>query len=161
MNVLNRFSAYVLIATLAGCSFYSPPSQGPDEDPARSIELRENQDEGGNSCTIAIGTSSITVNLNEEDYNCENDEMRYFRLNNVRSATEIILESKDCDDSGGWVFGLKTYIDPVSTGLISIDDLKGRPKYEIVEAGVWMSIPYDGDENTTGKLSCLRVRVSK
>ncbi|MBA1231635.1 hypothetical protein G7013_18480 [Pseudomonas viridiflava] len=161
MNVLNRFSACVLIATLAGFGVDRLASASSDVDPARSIELRENQDEGGNSCTIAIETSSITVNLNEEEYNCENDEMRYFRLNNVRSATEIILESRDCDDSGGWVLGMKTYIDPVTTGLISIEGLKGRPMHEIVAPGVWMIRPYDGDENTPGKLSCLRINISK
>jgi hypothetical protein len=86
--------------------------------------------------------------------------MRYFRLNDVRSATLITLESKDCDDSGGWVFVLKTYVDPVTTGLIAIDDLDDKSEGAIVVPGVLMQEKRDDDENTTGKLSCVRINVS-
>ncbi|MCF5708465.1 hypothetical protein GIV19_14345 [Pseudomonas syringae] len=161
MNILNRFSACVLIATLAGFSVDRSASASSDVGLTRSIELKENHDEGGNSCTIEIGTSSITVHLNKNEHNCENDEMRYFRLNNVRSATEIILEGRDCEDSGGWTVGVKTYIDPVTTGLIAIEGLKGRPMGEIVEAGVLMIDTDSGSDSKPGKLSCLRIRVSE
>ncbi|PBP98899.1 hypothetical protein CCL09_12535 [Pseudomonas congelans] len=163
MRILNTLTVCMLTAALAGCSVdnlgRSPPVK-PKEEVVRSIEFRESKEDTGNTCSVEIENSDITVNLNDEEYDCENDEMRYFRLNDVRSATLITLESKDCDDSGGWVFVLKTYVDPVTTGLIAIDDLDDKSEGAIVVPGVLMQEKRDDDENTTGKLSCVRINVS-
>ncbi len=163
MKVLNTLTVCMLAVALTGFSLDSPgqsASVKPKEEVVRSIEFREKTEEGGNTCTVKIENSDITVNLNDEESNCENDEMRYFRLNDVRSATLITLESKDCDDSGGWVFVLKTYVDPVTTGLIAIDDLDDKSEGAIVVPGVLMQEKRNDDENTTGKLSCVRINIS-
>ncbi|AVB20916.1 MULTISPECIES: hypothetical protein [Pseudomonas syringae group] len=162
MSVLNTLTACMLTAALTGFSLDSlgQSASVKPEEVVRSIEFRQKNEEGGDTCTVGIKESDITVNLNDEDYGCVNDQMRYFRLNDVRSATRIYLESKDCDDEGGWVFVLKTYVDPVTTGLIAIDDLKSSAAGSVVVAGVLMESKKNDDENTTGKLSCVRIDVS-
>ncbi|RMT41775.1 putative lipoprotein [Pseudomonas syringae pv. solidagae] len=86
--------------------------------------------------------------------------MSYFKLDNVRSAVKIRLESRDCDEEGGWVFELETYIDPITTPWISIDQLRGKPVDTIISRGIIVTQAYSGDENIKGKLSCVRVDVS-
>ncbi|MEE4663767.1 hypothetical protein V2K88_02295 [Pseudomonas alliivorans] len=157
MNTLTKTLACLALAGLAGCA-----SQGvntPMDAAIRTIQLAEKNDGGGNSCSFEVKREDVY--LNKEDHDCENDEMRYFKLDNVRSATFLVFESKDCDDEGGWVVKVKTYIDPLSTGWLSIDDIRKRTPGAIYSRGVLIeSIRTDGDD-TLGKVSCLRVIPSE
>ncbi|KPW24380.1 putative lipoprotein [Pseudomonas cannabina pv. alisalensis] len=160
MNALSKTVACIALAGLAGCMFV--PSHSPVPKPQaqaiRLIMLAENSDGGGKSCTFTA--QDDTVYLNKGDHSCTNDQMSFIKLDNVRSAMKIYLESRDCNDSGGWVFGLETYIDPVTTPWISIDQLRSKPVDTIISRGVVVIRAYDGDENIKGKLSCVRVDVS-
>jgi hypothetical protein len=127
---------------------------------SRTIKFAEEKDGGGNNCRVPADTDQ-TIWLNKEDYGCKNDEMSYFQLENVRSAVWITLESRDCNDSGGWVFKLETYIDPLTTPFISIPDLKGHAPGHIVTAGVVLVESRNEDEDSlVGKLSCVYIDVS-
>ncbi|WP_439867683.1 hypothetical protein [Pseudomonas syringae] len=160
MNALNKTFAWLALAGLAGCTL--APSHGPGTEPpaqaVRVIMLAENSDGGGKNCTFTA--QDDVVHLNKGDHACTNDQMSYIKLDNVRSAMKIYMESRDCDDAGGWVFGLETYIDPVTTPWISIDQLRSKPVDSIITRGVIVIRAYDGDENIKGKLSCVRVDVS-
>lgn len=161
MNTLNKSLAGLLIATMASCTSVSTEQAPVTPDQAvRTISFAEHSDGGGNTCK---GDASRTrdIWLNHENDGCENDEMSYFKLDNVRSAVLINLESRDCDDSGGWVFVLKTYIDPISTEWLSISSLKGEPNGAIISRGVMKVEGRNEDQDDiTGKLSCARIRVS-
>ncbi|RMU03919.1 hypothetical protein [Pseudomonas amygdali] len=157
---LSKTFACVVLAGLTGCTLV--PSHSPVPKPpaqaVRLIMLAANADGGGKNCNFTA--KDDTVYLNKEDHGCTNDEMSFIKLDNVRSAMKIYLESRDCNDSGGWVFGLETYIDPLTTPWISIDQLRSKPVDTIVSRGVVVIKAYDGDENIKGKLSCVRVDVS-
>ncbi|ALU60117.1 hypothetical protein ACTACH_19035 [Pseudomonas syringae] len=160
MNALNKTLAYLALAGLAGCTLVPShrPVPKPPAEPVRLIMLAETSDGGGKNCTFTA--QDDVVHLNKGDHACTNDQMSYIKLDNVRSAMKIYLESRDCDDAGGWVFGLETYIDPVTTPWISIDQLRSKPVDSIITRGVIVIRAYDGDENIKGKLSCVRVDVS-
>ncbi|RRV03672.1 hypothetical protein EGJ27_24555 [Pseudomonas sp. v388] len=116
-------------------------------------------------------TESKTCNIPymEGDYdfkgespdNCVNDEMSYFRLNKVPSASQFELEKRRCNESGGWVVVLSVFKNPTTTGWISIPSLKQYPEGHIVAAGVRLKEKKEiGDDDLKGELSCVRVRRS-
>ncbi|MCD5996457.1 hypothetical protein KDX38_22875 [Pseudomonas sp. CDFA 602] len=165
MNIRNGFFACLLVAgltSLQGCRSDRQPV-APADDTSRYIRFAEKFEEGkpdGDQCSVTINSTVDWSFANDDP--CKNDQMSYFQLDNVRSATGIELESRHCDDSGGWVFALKTYIDPVSTGWIKIEDLKGRQPGYIVQEGVYLEWKKREDEDQIkGKLSCVRVRTSR
>lgn len=162
MNLLNKVLAGLLLVGLAHSSVVNAEDSTvvtPSQD-VRTISLAENADGGGSHCTFSASQDK-TVWLNHNDEGCRNDQMSYIKLDNVRSAVTIQLESRDCNDSGGWVFVLKTYIDPISTPWISIVDLKGQPHGAIITRGVRKTDGWNEDQdNVKGKLSCLRLAVS-
>lgn len=160
MNALNKGLAGLMFAglTLAISACLQATAATPAQ-VVRTISVAEKPDGAGDSCVIDA-TKDQRVNFTDDGFDCENDQMSYFKLDNVRSAVEIRLESRACDDEGGWVFVLKTYIDPISTPWISIESLRGRPEGDIITRGVRLVHPYSGGENIQGKLSCVRVNVS-
>ncbi|MCF5245124.1 hypothetical protein [Pseudomonas syringae] len=160
MNTLIKTLAGLALASLASCTLVFDGSQPPAADPvpSRTIRLAENSDGGGNNCSFTVKTESVW--LNKEDHSCKNDEMSYIKLDNVRSAVLIQLRSNDCNEDKGWTFTLRTYIEPITTLWISIDQLRGQPANTIVAKGVLLVEGYSGDENITGKLSCVNVAES-
>ncbi|MBV4518730.1 hypothetical protein KVG88_01550 [Pseudomonas sp. SWRI74] len=124
------------------------------------IKFAENSDGGGDTCGLPLETSR--VDFRSDDHGCVNDQMTYFRLENAPSATNFRLESEKCDGSTQeWYFQLKTYINPVSTGWVSIPSLVSAAEGEIVVRGVMLvnkkintSVP------TEGKLSCVDIKRS-
>ncbi len=160
MNALNKTLAYLALAGLAGCTLVPShrPVPKPPAEPVRMIMLAETSDGGGKNCRFVA--KDDVVRLHEGDHECTNDQMSFIKLDNVRSAMTILLQSRDCDDPGGWKFGLETYIDPVTTVWISIDQLRGQPVDSIITRGVVLTKAYSGGENIKGKLSCVRVDVS-
>ncbi len=161
MNTINKGLVLLWMVGMAGCTQVN--TQQPPAAPGqavRIIEFAENSDGSGDTCKVDI-TSSKEVWLNKRDYQCKNDQMSYFKLDNARSAMTLELESKDCDDIGGWVFVLKTYIDPVTTPWISIPDLKGRSAGSVITRGVRKIEGRSENENIKGKLSCVRITVSE
>ncbi|MCD5983843.1 hypothetical protein [Pseudomonas sp. CDFA 610] len=157
MNALTKNLVCLALAGLAGCA-----PQGvntPMNDAIRTIYLAEKSDGGGSSCSFEVKNENVF--LNREDHGCENDEMRYFKLDNVRSAMVVVFESRDCDEEGGWVFKIKTYIDPLTTPWLDIDDLETAAEGSIYSRGVRVeSIRADGPDKE-GKLSCVRVIPSE
>ena len=165
MNIRNGFFACLLVAGLTSLQGFGSDRQpvALEGDTSRSINFAkkyENQRPEGDQCSVPINS---TVDWSFADDNpCKNDQMNYFQLNNVRSATGIELESRHCNDSGGWVFALKTYVDPVSTDWIDIQELKGQEPGYIVREGVYLEWKrHQNDDQIKGKLSCVRVRTSR
>ncbi|BBN62839.1 MULTISPECIES: hypothetical protein [Pseudomonas] len=160
MNALSKTFACMALAGLTGCTFapFQRAEAAPPAQAIRLIMLAQNDDGGGKNCTFTA--QDDVVYLNRGDHACTNDQMSYFKLDNVRSAVKIRLESRDCDEEGGWVFELETYIDPITTPWISIDQLRGKPVDTIISRGIIVTQAYSGDENIKGKLSCVRVDVS-
>ncbi|MCI3945050.1 hypothetical protein BW686_11850 [Pseudomonas syringae] len=159
MNTLNNALTSLVLVALAGCTL-SPTEKPVPEVPkvVRTIYLAQDDQGGGDDCSFPAAND--TVYLNKQDHSCDNDVMSYVRLDNVRSSTFITLESRDCDDDPSWVFELRTTIDPISTGWLSIDALRNKKVGDVIVRGVRLTKGYSGDDNIKGKLSCVRVRVS-
>ncbi|CAM3141847.1 hypothetical protein BZK31_06515 [Pseudomonas floridensis] len=161
MQSLVKYLACVVLAGLAGCTFQTPPASAPDA-VSRSITLQEKDDNpvSGDACTIEI-LNDESVYLNRNEHDCRNDQMSFYRLTDVRSATYITLKGNDCDEGGGWWFLLKTMIDPMTTELLSIKNLEVLPVGSMVAPGVRLESKKYADEDTTGKLSCVIINVSE
>ncbi|WP_235986732.1 hypothetical protein [Pseudomonas triticifolii] len=157
MNALTKTLACLGFAGLTGVEILhaSEAVNAPSGAPVRNIHLAETNTGGGSSCSFPADAQDVY--LNKGNHDCENDEMRFFKLDNVRSAMLIVFESRDCDEEGGWVFKIRTYIDPLTTPWLSIDALRNEQDGAIYSRGVLVeSIRPDGDD-TPGKLSCVRV----
>lgn len=160
MNALTKTLACLALVGLAGVDrpHASEAVNAPNEEPVRTIRLAETNTGGGNNCSFPVYNEDIF--LNREEYGCKNDEMRFFQLDNVRSAMLVTFESRDCDEDGGWVVQIRTFIDPLTTPWLSIDQIRSEQEGAIYSRGVRIeSIKTDGD-NTPGKVSCVRVRPS-
>ncbi|MGY2189918.1 hypothetical protein D3C81_998550 [compost metagenome] len=124
------------------------------------IKFAENPDGSGSSCGLPLETSR--VDFRSDSHGCVNDQMTYFRLENAPSATIFKLESERCaGTTHKWYFELKTYINPVSTGWLSIPSLKSAAETEIVTRGVMLvRKKIDTSEPIEGKLSCVDIQRS-
>jgi hypothetical protein len=96
MNALTKSLACLLVAGVASCTSVDPEHVAVSPDQAqRYINLAEKLENSGGAsvgagkqCSIPA-TASLAIDLNDDDedkYNCVNDEMDYFQLENVRSA---------------------------------------------------------------------------
>lgn len=112
---------------------------------AGNIEFAEKWDSangpGGDRCSIEVVRmkGEQTFDFKDDDTNnCKNDQMTYFKLNNVPSATLIGLYAEaNCrtERTPDWYFILRVYINPMSTGWIAIPDLEHVSKDGIVKGG--------------------------
>lgn len=127
--------------------------------PIGTLKLAQNSDGGGDSCSL---TTAEDTYYNMQYHGCKNDQMSYFQLSNVPSATEIQFDSEKC--SGGshrWTYRIKTIVHPTTTRWISFAELKGAQVNDIVVKGVRLiSREDDGGVSPTGKLSCVRTKPS-
>ena len=157
MNALTKTLACLALVGFAGYAQQGATAPGSE---ARFLKLSRDEDGGGNSCSIPIIRKDIQ--LGDDAYGCENDDMRWFQLDTVRSATLIVFESEDCDKEGGWVYKIRTYIDPITTERHSIDNLEGQTEGAILTRGVLVDYirKHEGSINK-GKLSCVRIYPSE
>jgi len=124
-----------------------------------SIKLAAQPDGSGDNCGLPhrVGENSYKLD-NTDPFYCRRDRLNYFRLENFRSATEFSLEDDYCDDnSSQWSFKLRTYIEPVSTGWISIASLKAANEGEIVTRGVILVEKMVKGGDQIDELSCVRI----
>lgn len=132
---------------------------------AATIEFAEKYDSvngpDGDRCSISIEKSSKKRTFGfkgDSDVDCKNDQMTYYKLNNVPSSTLIGLYSEaDCRDydKPDWYFILRVYIQPVSTEWKAIPDLLNVGQDRIVARGVLRQDYVHNRGNIKGKLSCV------
>lgn len=127
--------------------------------PDGSIKFAAASDGGGKTCELAFVTSRKDFG---GDSGCANDEMSYFRLENVPSATTFKLESERCDGTKAeWYFTMKTIKQPVTTGWIAIATLKAETIGAIVTPGLrLMGRKTDTSVPLEGKLTCVDIERS-
>ncbi|WDM58123.1 hypothetical protein K4A76_16875 [Pseudomonas sp. NEEL19] len=119
---------------------------------------------GGDRCSIDIEASEKTqiFDFKGDNNDCKNDQMTYFKLDSVPSATLIGLYAEaKCRtyNKPDWYFILRVNINPVSTKWIAIPDLMNVAPDRIVERGVRRD-DYDYNQgNIKGKLSCVSIHL--
>ncbi|WP_122222959.1 hypothetical protein [Pseudomonas syringae group genomosp. 3] len=159
MNTLTRILGCLALASLASCTQPATEKQPSGRaDPVRRIYFEERPDGSGSRCDFEAKT--VTVSMDGDPYGCEDDEMRFIRLDNVRSAVFIELRSRKCGQDGGWAVILRTIKDPVTTKEINIHDLKSTPVGSIITPGVLLQDAYDDGDSSQGKLTCVIVTTS-
>ncbi|SDW54580.1 hypothetical protein SAMN05444064_104239 [Pseudomonas syringae] len=159
MNTLTRILGCLALASLASCAQPTTEKQPSGRaDPVRRIYFEERTDGSGSRCDFEAKT--VTVSMDGDPYGCEDDEMRFLKLDNVRSAVLITLRSRKCGQDGGWEVTLRTIIDPISTDWINIHTLKSAQVGSILVRGVLLEAAYDDGDSTQGKLTCVIVTAS-
>lgn len=147
--------------------------------PSGSIMFTATADGGDPTCAFSLRSGDHLLDTSEAN-NCRNDKMNYFRLENAPSATYITFYSdkdigkKICVEpaSGplpppqGWVYRIKTYIQPVTTGWIQFTTLNGTVPEDghgnsgIVQRGVILVSKNHKSGDHKDELSCVRVQRS-
>jgi hypothetical protein len=162
MKLFNQIlTGLLLVAGLAN-PLYADTASPDAKEAVRYLLLAEKDDGGGNSCKIAI-TKSITIDFTDEgETDCKNDELSYYQLDNVQSATRILFKNDKCKGSPdhSWEFLIRTYIQPISTPWLSLADLRGRSEGDYVSRGILLERTNDNDEQIKGKLTCVVITVS-
>lgn len=159
MNMLKTgLCAAIVSLGLLGQPFSrAQETQGLDDG---SIKFSKEAD-GSQTCSIPYKEGSYDF-VDEEPDICVNDEMSYFRLDNVPSASQFELEKRRCNESGGWVVVMTVFKNPTTTAWISIPSLKQFEVGDIIVAGVMLKEKKEiGDDDLKGELSCVRVRRSE
>lgn len=159
-------STVTLCVLLAGCTSDQPSAPTVANSPptvANSAKLyligkdKEGGPGGKRSCSLDIEEGETF--MGETD--CKNDEVYYYRLDNVPSATLITLDAEDkCrknNNRGDWQYTLRTYNSPTTTEWKKISDLKGMEAGDIVSAGVLVERGYHRHGEMDGKLSCVKI----
>ena len=123
--------------------------------PKGYIRFSEKAEGGGDGCSLPTDVQTF---YNMQYHGCKNDQMTYFQLDNVPSATYIRFDSEKCDaDKGEWYFRIKTIIHPTTTRWIDLHELASTPEGSIVVRGVVLvEKKIDTSVPIKGKLSCVR-----
>lgn len=134
---------------------------------AATIEFAEKWDSingpGGDRCSIDINYSSSTETYDfksGKNNECKNDQMSYFKLNDVPSATLIGLYAEaNCRTyrKPDWYFILRVYIQPLSTQWYAIPDVEGTDRGKIFKRGLRVEENVYNQGNIKGKLSCVTI----
>jgi hypothetical protein len=127
--------------------------------PQGRIHFSENSDGGGDTCSLP---ASVKDFYKMQYHGCKNDQMTYFYLDNVASATTIRFESERCEGTTQeWNFEIKTIVHPITTRRISFFELRDAAVGSIVVKGVVLvSKKTDTSVPIKGKLSCVRTTPS-
>jgi hypothetical protein len=160
MNVFKLFAVGVMLA-VSGLNAQGVLATAL---PDGVLRFAENSDGSGDSCAVPFVTSTWDFRHDDGDGepNCTNDQMSYFKLDNVSSATNFTLDSERCaGEEERWSYTLNTYIQPVTSRWVAISELVGLVKDDIVVRGVRVVRAYNtGEVSTKGKLSCVRIKRS-
>jgi hypothetical protein len=149
-------ATFVSLGALASPAGWAGEGRGLDDG---SIKFAKEAD-GASTCTIRYMAGDYDF-VGEEPDNCVNDEMSYFRLENVPSASQFELEKRRCHESGGWVVTLTVFKNPTTTNWISIPSLRQYEPGDIIVAGLRLKEKKEiGDDDLKGELSCVRIRRS-
>ncbi|MCP1457447.1 MULTISPECIES: hypothetical protein [Pseudomonas] len=127
--------------------------------PKGVVKFSEREGGTGDSCSLPTDKDGY---YDMQYYGCKNDQMTYFQLDNVPSATTIRFESERCDGSTQeWNFEIKTIIHPITTRWVNLEELKSIPEGSVAVRGV---VLVKKKTNTSvpikGKLSCVRTKPS-
>ncbi len=113
---------------------------------------------GGKSCSLSITKGDTFMG----DTACKNDEVYFYRFDNVPSATLVTLDAENtcrsASNPGDWQFVLRSYINPTTTEWKRVSDLQSLGAGNIVTAGVLFEQGYHRQGAVGGKLSCVRIR---
>ena len=113
---------------------------------------------GGKECSIGIQEKETFMG----DTACKNDEVYFYRFDNVPSATLVTLDAENkCrtgDNQGDWQFTLRTIKLRTTTGWRKVSDLQSLNRGDIVTAGLMYEDGYYNKGTVGGKLSCVKVR---
>lgn len=165
MIIFKAFAATVMFVIIGGCTVE------PSANTEGSINFAAQPDGGGTSCGIPIKFPDppakpgdpYEVSMDSDTHGCDNDQYNYVRLDNVPSATKIVLRSDYCHDNDNkeWTFWLTTYIHPTTTGWIYIGEIGSKNPGQIIQAGLRLD---DKEVNDPGdfirELSCVIITRS-
>jgi hypothetical protein len=169
MKLFIKFLAGLLLAAGLANPLYADTASPDTKQAVRYLELAEKVDDNGvgtgKTCRIPA-TQSLTINLNNDDediYDCVNDEMDYFKLDNVRSAVIITFGEEACNSGtiNGWEFELRTIIDPITTPWISLIKLKDRLRGDIISRGIRLEKSRNQGGDGGDELTCVKIKVSE
>lgn len=155
---------YCMVALLSGIfvgvgQAASAPSSGGTVQLAELIEPSGLP--GGRQCTISVKPGEVK-DFKMADTNCKNDTITFFKINNLPSTSGIKFNSEaDCGAQEDWVFIVNTVKQPTTTGWLSIPELDGHRRGDIVAPGVELAKHYYDHGNIKGKLSCVQLGVPK
>ena len=128
--------------------------------PDGTISFAAESTGGGKACSLPLVTGEH--DFKDDDFNCTNDEMSYFKFNQAPSTTEVMLQSERCDgEKHKWFFDIKVYIHNLDTPWIFIGDLAAANPGDIVKRGIiLLKKKVDTEEPYQGKLSCVTIARS-
>ncbi|WP_369990427.1 hypothetical protein [Pseudomonas xanthosomatis] len=123
-------------------------------------EKYEASEPGGDRCSVpvpAAGSPVKSISFKSGEYNCKNDQYRYFRFDDVPSPTFVVMTSdKQCDDNE-WKMGVLTIKHPTSTSWKAIQDIRGTAMGGIVTPGIVKQEDNGKGGTDKGTLSCLEI----
>ncbi|WP_248797043.1 hypothetical protein [Pseudomonas sp. MWU13-2105] len=158
MNMFKFFPLVVVLALMLP-SATEVLAKAKAQEPEGYIVLAENENGTGDTCRLPI----VTDYFNMKYHGCKNDQMSFFRLESVPSATIIGFYSDyDCPEFDSpapmWRYKIRTYIELTDTRFISIErELNTANPGDIVVKGVRMEYKYHSGGQIKGKLSCVRI----
>ncbi|WP_148272472.1 hypothetical protein [Pseudomonas ogarae] len=144
---------FIGFMVVSGCVDANPSVRA--DMPKGHIKFSEEAEGGGDSCSLP---TDVRAYYSMQYHGCRNDQMTYFQLDNVPSATTINFESERCGGSEHkWYFIIKTIIHPTTTRWIDLRELASAPEGSIAVRGVVLvEKKIDTSEPIKGKLSCVR-----
>jgi len=159
MNKIRLSAVCFFYALLSGCGDAYSATMDANSTGYIYFTGKNDQDEpGGKNCSLSIRQGETFMG----DTACKNDEVYYYRFENVPSATLITLdaenECRDASNKGDWQFTLRSYINPTTTGWRKVSDLQSLKAGDIVTAGVMYEVGYYHKGGIGGKLSCVKIQ---
>nr|WP_314494012.1 hypothetical protein [uncultured Pseudomonas sp.] len=157
MNTLSVASVGCALLLACGASYGAPAEP---QDTGRIFFTGKNSmdEPGGKSCSLSITKGDTFMG----DTACKNDEVYFYRFDNVPSATLVTLDAENtcrsASNPGDWQFVLRSYINPTTTEWKRVSDLQSLGAGNIVTAGVLFEQGYHRQGAVGGKLSCVRIR---
>lgn len=120
--------------------------------------------DGTDSCTIPFKTGTYNFKDGGAGFGCENDDKSMIELNDVPSATTVLLtDTDDCNKKSNqnyWV-EFKTIKQPTNVKQLLISQFFEKNNGDVIVPGIRLIDAYRrNDDSLTGKLSCVVIKRS-
>ncbi|WP_419735444.1 hypothetical protein [Pseudomonas sp. COR18] len=160
MNMAKAVSLGFLLCSISSAASYILAQGARSSEPEGTIVLSEKHDGSGANCSIAF--RSGTYEMSSPALDCKRNKMNFFRLIGVPSAARILFTyDNECYTSGDWFFLVRTYIESVTTKIISIPDEVALAKPgQIISKGVLMVNGAKANPDVANQLGCIRIEKS-
>lgn len=122
------------------------------------------EEDGTDSCTIPFKTGIYNFKNQGAGFGCENDDKSMIELNDVPSATTVLLtDTDDCNkksDQNYWV-EFKTIKQPTNARQLLINRFFEKNNGDVIVPGIRLIDSYRrNDDSLKGKLSCVVIKRS-